>query len=177
MMKLNTNSISESLVKAHKNYQLILPSESDSEDFAIHVAGLLNNFFQKCPNNTFKSLIFGFSGEIGMGKTTIIRKLLTSLGVKDRIKSPTFAIVESYKLDSLCCHHFDLYRIQEASELDYIGFRDYFSNNTLSCIEWPENLGDYSVDLDIIFTISRHGEGRIINCSPQSQRGKDILVI
>jgi tRNA threonylcarbamoyladenosine biosynthesis protein TsaE len=162
-------------MKINKNYQLILSSEADSERFAIHIADLLKKFPQKFPENKFKSLVLGFSGDIGMGKTTIIRKLLTSMGVKDRIKSPTFSIVESYKLANLCFHHFDLYRIHEAYELDYIGFRDYFINNTISCIEWPENLGDYSLDLDIIFTISRHGEGRMINCRAQTQRGSDIL--
>lgn len=162
-------------MKINKNYKLILPSESDSERFAIHISELLNKFLQNCTGQIFESLIFGFSGEIGMGKTTIIRKFLTSIGVKDRIKSPTFSIVESYKFDNLCFHHFDLYRIHETSELDYIGFRDYFLNNTISCIEWPENLGDYSLDLDIIFTISRHGAGRMINCCAQSQRGIEIL--
>jgi tRNA threonylcarbamoyladenosine biosynthesis protein TsaE len=162
-------------MKIDKSYQLILPSEADSERFAIHIADLLKMVSQNCPDNTFKSIVFGFSGEIGMGKTTIIRKFLTSMGVKDRIKSPTFSIVESYKLDNLCFHHFDLYRIHVASELDYIGFRDYFLNNTISCIEWPENLGDYSLDLDIIFTISRHGEGRMINCRSKTQRGNDFL--
>lgn len=174
MTELNTKS---NLKIEDFDYQLVLQTESDSEKFAIHLADLLSVFFSKKANYTFASFIIGFSGEIGMGKTTIIRKLLTSMGVKDRIKSPTFAIVESYKVDNLCFNHFDLYRIQETSELDYIGFRDYFIDNTMSFIEWPENLGDYSLDLDIIFNISRHGEGRVINFSAQSARGRDLICL
>lgn len=150
---------------------VFLESADVSEKFAIRLASAVVNFF--CANQT--PLILGFSGEIGMGKTTIIRKLLEILGVSDKIKSPTYAIVETYNLESINLHHFDLYRIQDESELDYIGFRDYFMNNSLCCIEWPENLGGYALDLDVLFTISRCGDGRVLNIDAKSPRGLDLI--
>lgn len=149
---------------------MFLQSEEDTEKFAVQLASLLNKFFSYS-----SPLILGFSGDIGMGKTTIIRKLFKTLGVKDRIKSPTYSIVESYNLKNINLHHFDLYRIQDESELDYIGFRDYFVNNAICCIEWPENLGKYVLDLDIIFSISRYEEGRNISCCAKSERGLKLL--
>ena len=147
-----------------KTYQAILQSEIDSENFANKLATIL-----KAP------LILGFSGDIGMGKTTIIRFLFKKIGVTDRIKSPTYSIVESYKHKNINLHHFDLYRIQDESELDYIGFRDYFADNTICCIEWPENLGRFALDLDINLKLSRHGDGRLISLCAQSIRGISVL--
>ncbi len=145
-------------------YQVFLQSEIDSGKFARRLAEFLT-----------APIILGFSGDIGMGKTTIIRSLFTSMGVKDRIKSPTYALVESYSLKNINLHHFDLYRIHDESELDYIGFRDYFVDNSICCIEWPENLGRYALDLDILFDITRQGDGREVKFFAKSSSGLEIL--
>ena len=81
-------------------------------------------------------------GEIGAGKTTLVRAILQAMGVCGPVKSPTFSIVESYALANVMAHHFDLYRISDAAELDYIGFRDYFNPYALCFIEWPERIAN-----------------------------------
>ena len=78
------------------------------------------------------------SGELGSGKTTLIKSILKKLGVNDEIKSPTFSIVNEYDHPSGPIYHFDLYRIEKIDELDVIGFEEYIDNCNICFIEWPE---------------------------------------
>jgi tRNA threonylcarbamoyladenosine biosynthesis protein TsaE len=77
-------------------------------------------------------------GELGTGKTTFVRGALRSLGYQGLVKSPTFTVVESYSLNQRDIHHFDLYRISDPEELDFIGIRDYASSRSILFFEWPE---------------------------------------
>ncbi len=120
-------------------------------------------------------LVLTFSGEIGAGKTTFIRALLRVLGIKSAIKSPTFSLIESYDCKRFQVHHFDLYRIHDETELDYIGFRDYFQEKAVCCIEWPER-ARYQLDkFDINFAFTIMGSGRLLSCSANSPAGEKIL--
>jgi len=120
-------------------------------------------------------LLITFCGEIGAGKTTFVRAMLQALGVQGAIKSPTFSIVESYSVSDWQFHHFDLYRLNDEMELDYIGFRDYFTPHTICCIEWPERAGRYLEKTDIAITLSGSGLERKIQCSAGSGAGRAIL--
>ncbi len=123
-------------------------------------------------------LTLGFSGEIGAGKTTFIRAMLRTLGVQGAIKSPTYALVESYAIKQekdLHIHHFDLYRIQEEAELEYIGFRDYFATPSICCIEWSEHIGTGRDCIDIQLTLSMKGMGRELHIHAPSARGCHVL--
>ena len=77
-------------------------------------------------------------GELGSGKTTIVSSILKELGVTENITSPTFSIVNQYKISGKKINHFDLYRLKSESELDVIGFDEYFDEFSISFIEWPE---------------------------------------
>jgi tRNA threonylcarbamoyladenosine biosynthesis protein TsaE len=149
---------------SNKTICLELVNEKASEDFARLLASLLK-----------PALILGFTGEIGTGKTTLIRAMLKQLGIKSAIKSPTFSLVESYTCDTMLIHHFDLYRIAHEDELDYLGFRDYFTKNSVSCIEWAEHAGNTLPKIDIQFNLSIKGAGREVLICALSAAGERIL--
>ena len=79
-----------------------------------------------------------FKGELGAGKTTLIKSILKKLGVKENITSPTFSIVNQYFVSNRLINHFDLYRIKSPKELDVMGFEEYLDNEGVNFIEWPE---------------------------------------
>lgn len=143
---------------------LDLLTEAASEQFAARLATCL-----------VSPLVITFSGEIGAGKTTLIRAMLRGLGVTSAIKSPTFSLVESYFASNLQIHHFDLYRVHDESELDYIGFRDYFSNDAVCCIEWPERVVRYLGNVDVEFSLSLKGAGREMHVRALSSAGASML--
>ena len=146
------------------NTVIDLPTELASEKMAARVAACL-----------VSPLVLTFSGEIGAGKTTIIRAMLRCLGITTPIKSPTFSLVESYQSTDLQIHHFDLYRIHDETELDYIGFRDYFSDNAICCIEWPERAVSSLASVDMGFALSVKGAGREMKIHAFSAAGAAVL--
>jgi tRNA threonylcarbamoyladenosine biosynthesis protein TsaE len=142
-----------------------LTNQEASEQFARRLASCLTT-----------PLVIGFCGDIGTGKTTIIRAMLQQLGIQSAIKSPTFSLVESYQLsDSIALHHFDLYRIHHEDELEYLGFRDYFSPSTICCIEWAEKAGKALPYMDIRFTLKIKGAGREALIETMTSAGNHIL--
>ncbi|MDR2877473.1 MAG: tRNA (adenosine(37)-N6)-threonylcarbamoyltransferase complex ATPase subunit type 1 TsaE [Chromatiales bacterium] len=81
-------------------------------------------------------------GPLGAGKTTLVRGLLHALGHEGSVRSPTYALLESYAFDEVVVHHLDLYRLQDPQELEYIGLYDLLDAGVICLIEWPERGGD-----------------------------------
>ena len=107
------------------------PTEAATEAFAQSLAA------QPGIRHAFITL----HGDLGAGKTTLVRHLLRALGVQGRIKSPTYAVVEPYELPTLNIWHFDFYRFSDPREWEDAGFRDIFASPGLILAEWPQNAG------------------------------------
>ncbi|MGY6554703.1 MAG: tRNA (adenosine(37)-N6)-threonylcarbamoyltransferase complex ATPase subunit type 1 TsaE [Wenzhouxiangella sp.] len=83
------------------------------------------------------------SGDLGVGKTTLVRGLLRALGHEGAVKSPSYGLVESYELGNLAVHHLDLYRLGDPDEIEYLGIPDLIDDNSLLLVEWAEKGAGY----------------------------------
>lgn len=114
-------------------------------------------------------------GDLGMGKTTLARGLLTALGHSGAVKSPTYTLVETYALPALTVHHFDLYRLRDPEELEFMGIRDYFDAGSLALIEWPQRGAGLLPEPDILVDFQSLKEGRLASLRARSARGSAIV--
>ncbi len=101
-------------------------------------------------------------GGLGAGKTTLCRGILRCFGYEGAVKSPTFTIVEPYELPDLSVYHFDLYRLADPNELEYLGIDDYFAVGNLCLVEWPERGIDALPECDLEVTLRVVGTGRSV---------------
>jgi len=99
-------------------------------------------------------------GDLGSGKTTLVRGMLHALGITGRVKSPTYTLVEPYEVSSLHFYHFDFYRLRDASEWLGSGFRDYFNSAAFCVVEWPERAGGALPPPDLEVCLEHAGQGR-----------------
>jgi tRNA threonylcarbamoyladenosine biosynthesis protein TsaE len=116
-------------------------------------------------------------GDLGAGKTTLARGLLRALGVADRIKSPTYSLVEPYMLSSLHLYHFDFFRVQDSSEWLSSGFREYFNAQSVCIVEWPERAGPSLPAPDLEVALSFSGEARRAALEAHSRAGAAWLSV
>ena len=100
------------------------------------------------------------SGDLGAGKTTLVRGMLRGLGFEERVKSPSYGLVESYEVAGLEIHHLDLYRLGEPDELDFIGIEDLVEPDSVLLIEWPERGKGRLPEPSAQIRIEHRGTGR-----------------
>ncbi len=121
------------------------------------------------------SALVRLEGDLGAGKTTLARGLLRGLGYEGTVRSPTYTLMEPYEAAGRHCVHFDLYRLADAEELEFLGIRDLLAGDTLILVEWPERgegvlpTGDLRIDLNY------QRQGREITLIPQSEIGEGWL--
>lgn len=114
-------------------------------------------------------------GDLGAGKTTLVRALLHALGYSGRVKSPTYTLLEQYQAGGMNLRHFDLYRFRDAEEWDTAGFADEFDGKNICLIEWPEQAAGLlpPADVEIVFEILP--KGRNISLHAQTDTGRECL--
>ena len=114
-------------------------------------------------------------GDLGAGKTTLVRGVLRGLGYQGKVKSPTYTLVELYTVSSLYLYHFDFYRFADPSEWVDAGFREHFTPDTVCFVEWPEKAGEYLPIPDLRVALSVVNTGRSLHLNAETEAGKKCL--
>ncbi len=126
------------------------------------------------------NLVVYLKGSLGAGKTTLSRGILRGLGHRSAVKSPTYTLVEPYVLAGGCLYHFDLYRLKDPQELDYLGIEDYFQPGCICLVEWPERGQGWIPAEDISITLGQEAQnherqGRRLVLRASSPVGESLL--
>lgn len=119
--------------------------------------------------------VIHLEGDLGAGKTTFARALLAAAGVGERIKSPTYSLIESYALQGGSAHHLDLYRIGDAAELEWLGLTDLLDTHALLLVEWPRRGLGALPAADLQLHLRHAGDARDLEITPLSARGERWL--
>jgi len=151
----------------------VLPREVDMIEFGKWLGHSLLSYIFVGPEP--KTALIFLGGDLGAGKTTICRGILQAFGYDGVVKSPTYTLVESYDQGLLKVHHFDLYRLGSAEELEFFGIRDYFHQNGCCLVEWPERGHGFLPMADLQISIIATHEGREIKICSETDMG-DLLL-
>ncbi len=114
-------------------------------------------------------------GNLGAGKTTLVRGFLRERGYAGPVRSPTYTLVEPYPLAHEIVYHLDLYRLSDAEELEYLGLRDMLQSTSILLIEWPERGQGWLPPADLLLQIQHQEEGRKILLQAESPKGDGII--
>ena len=120
-------------------------------------------------------LVIYLQGELGSGKTTLVRGFLRRLGHQAKVRSPTYTLVEAYRFDNAVVYHLDLYRLADPAELDAIGVRDCFDGQAMTLVEWPERGGSRLAPPDLRVRLSYAPSGRDAAVQAFTERGFKTL--
>jgi tRNA threonylcarbamoyladenosine biosynthesis protein TsaE len=164
---------------ANKQTQLILElvGEATMLQFGESIAAAITAALaqQRATEMPDQALLIALQGDLGVGKTTLSRGILTGLGHIGPVKSPTYTLVEPYELSLGTVCHFDFYRLIDAEELEYMGFQDYLVGSRLCLIEWPERGAGFMPEADLLIEIIQQGDGRLLTLGGASERAARII--
>jgi tRNA threonylcarbamoyladenosine biosynthesis protein TsaE len=120
-------------------------------------------------------LVVALAGDLGTGKTSVVRAMLRALGVTGTVRSPTFTLVEPYVVSSLNFYHFDFYRLADPEEFSFAGFRDMFGPASVCLIEWPDKAAGSLPQADLRIALRVAGEGRHASVAAATELGAACL--
>ncbi len=122
-------------------------------------------------------MVIALHGDLGAGKTTLVRGGLRAWGWTGPVKSPTYTLVEHYPFSSLYFYHFDFYRFADPMEWETAGLAECFRRDSVCLVEWPERIGDLlpQPDLDVVLAMPGDGLGRVLTLRAHTQAGRQCL--
>ncbi|PVX39893.1 tRNA threonylcarbamoyladenosine biosynthesis protein TsaE [Pasteurella langaaensis DSM 22999] len=154
------------------SYSQFLPDENAMIAFGQR---LITAICQLPSATNSKGITLYLNGELGAGKTTLSRGMIQGLGHQGNVKSPTYTLVEEYHLQGKRIYHFDLYRLSDPEELEFMGIRDYFSADSICLIEWAEKGKGLLEEADILVNITYADTARHIELIAQTAQGAQII--
>lgn len=119
-------------------------------------------------------VVIYLKGDLGAGKTTLTRSIVRSFGYQGNVKSPTYTLVEEYQLSPFTLYHFDLYRLADPEELEFMGIKDYFRPQTLCLLEWPSKGQGMIPEADLVIELEYAELGRNLKLFSQNDIGEKI---
>ena len=153
-------------ILTNKNYLL------EDESATIAIGKKLADIVKK---QLEQGIVVYLYGDLGAGKTTLTRGFVQGMGHVGHVKSPTYTLVEPYDLNNWLVYHFDLYRLSDPEELEYMGIRDYFAANCCCFIEWPDKGQGMIKEPDLRIDLAYSEEKRTINIQAKSALGELIV--
>lgn len=155
------------MIRSGKECRLFLKNEAETGDLGRELAqGVVASG---------RGLVIFLEGDLGMGKTTLSRGVIRGLGHSGAVKSPTYTLVEPYEEVQPPAYHFDLYRLANPEELEYMGIRDYLNGESLCLIEWPERGAGVLPEPDLEIRLEAKDGGRSLVLAARSEAGAGLL--
>ncbi len=148
-----------------------LGAEADTEVLGSELAAAMTGVAHARP------VLITLTGPLGAGKTTLVRSFLRTLGHRGAVRSPTYTLVEIYDFATFSVAHLDLYRLGDASELEFLGYRDFSESGWVCLVEWPERAAGALGRADLAIALDYQGSGRNVTLSAQAPWGEAVIAL